>query len=52
MQEIKKDKEKIHMLDINKDDVEMQEIKEEKLCKMEEGSHMIHTNRSAEPSQT
>ena len=45
-QEIKE--EKIDMLDVN--EVEMQEIKEE--CKMEEGLHMIHVERSTEPSQT
>ena len=52
VQEVKKDKEKIHMLDVNKEGEEMQEIEEETLCKIEDGSHVKHANRSTELSQT
>jgi len=40
------------MLDVNKEEEGMQEIKEETLYKMEDGSHVKHANTSTEPSQT
>jgi len=52
VQEVKKDVEEVHMLDVNKEEKEMQEIEEETLCKMEDGSHVKHANTNTEPSQT
>jgi len=52
VQVVKKDVEKIHMLDVNKEEEGMQEIEDETLCKMEDGSHVKHANTNTEPSQT
>jgi len=48
----KKDKDEIHMLDVNKEEEGVQEIEEETLCKMEDGSHVKHANTSTELSPT
>jgi len=40
------------MLDVNKEEEEMQEIEEETLCKMEDGSYVKHANTNTDPSQT
>ena len=54
IQGVKNDKEEgIHMQEVKIDKEErMQEIEEEPLCKMDNGSHVKHANRSTELSQT